>query len=106
MVRPAVNPVLINKGSASRCHPITVIERIQRQIDRLLDKPEEAAALTDRQTALNRPEPVLTLDPQNEDAIAALGVAVRALGGSTPPSTTSPQHLRQISELDTELMAN
>ena len=67
---------------------VCVWERVQRQIDRLLDEAEEAAASKDWETARDRAEQVLTYDPENADGIAFLSAAQRALGVSAPRSTT------------------
>ncbi|MFQ6028925.1 MAG: serine/threonine-protein kinase PknK, partial [Dehalococcoidia bacterium] len=61
-------------------------ERMQRQIDRLLDEAEDAAAQRDWQVVLDRAEHVLTFDPNNVDGIAFLGAAQRALGEGTSRS--------------------
>ena len=65
--------------------------RVQRQIDRLLDEAEEAAALKDWDTVRDRAEHALTFDPQNADGIAFLNAADRALSDSTlQPATSAP----------------
>src|SRR5262245_44628765 len=61
-------------------------ERVQRQIDRLLDEAEEAGARQDWATVLARARHVLTYDPANEDALAFLAAAERGLWS---PSTTA-----------------
>ena len=61
-------------------------ERIQRQIDRLLDQVEEAVELLDWHVVRSRAQAVLALDPENADAVTFLASAERALGGS--PSLT------------------
>ena len=61
-------------------------ERIQRQIDRLLDQVEEAVELLDWDVVRSRAQAVLALDPENADAVTFLASAERALGGS--PSLT------------------
>ncbi len=57
-------------------------ERLQRQIDRLLDEAEEAVGKKDWPTALDRTEHVLTLDPENQDALALRAAAQRGLAAS------------------------
>ncbi len=54
-------------------------ERVQRQIDRLLDEAEAAAARRDWAAARERAEHALTFDPDNEDAKALLAAADRGL---------------------------
>src|SRR3990172_9302730 len=61
-------------------------QRIQRQIDRLLDEADEAAARRDWATARERVEHVLTFDPENVDARAFLVAAERGLSASTEAS--------------------
>ena len=66
-------------------------ERIQRQIDRLLDEAEEASAERDWDVVLDRVEHALTFDPANEDALALRDVAERGLGrtAATPDPSSS-----------------
>lgn len=45
-------------------------ERLQRQIDRLLDEAEHSIGQKDWVGVIERVEHVLTLDPDNSDAIA------------------------------------
>ena len=52
-------------------------ERIQRQIDRLLDEAEAAIAIRDWPTVGDCARSVLRLDPENADAIAFLAAAER-----------------------------
>ncbi len=56
-------------------------ERIQRQVDRLLDEAEEALGRRDWSTVLERAVDALALDPENADARGFLDAAERALGG-------------------------
>ena len=72
-------------------------ERIQRQIDRLLDEAEQAAGGGDWELVLTRSRHVLRLDPDNEDARAFLAAAgreperpSRALHPSSPARDLSP----------------
>src|SRR3989304_5204972 len=53
-------------------------ERVQRQIDRLLDEAEEAIVRRDWSTVRDRAESVLALDPDNADAIEYRKAAERA----------------------------
>ena len=61
-------------------------DRIQRQIDFLLDQAEEAIASQDWTTVRNRARSVLRLDPENQDALGYLVAAERDLH----PETTLP----------------
>ena len=60
-------------------------ERIQRQIDRLLDEAEEAISSQDWPAVGEHARSVLRLDPENADALAYLAAAER------DPSPGSPQ---------------
>ena len=55
-------------------------ERVQRQIDRLLDEAEQAVAKSDWALVRDRAQNVLRLDPQNADALAYLAAAEREPG--------------------------
>src|SRR3989442_1080726 len=66
-------------------------ERIQRQIDRLLDETEAAGAQKDWATVRDRAEHVLTYDPENEDARAFLAAAERALAVHPPAAPATPE---------------
>ena len=70
-------------------------ERLQRQIERLLDEAEEAISRFDWDALLQRAQAVLAMDPENRDALAFLATAQRALATSGPasarPAPTSPQ---------------
>ncbi|MSQ15719.1 MAG: hypothetical protein EXR50_07650, partial [Dehalococcoidia bacterium] len=57
-------------------------ERIQRQIDKLLDGAEDAAGQGEWSTVRNLVQRVLVLDQENEDAAALLAAAERGLAGS------------------------
>ena len=62
-------------------------ERIQRQIDRLLDEAERAVSQRDWLAVRAHAEDVLALDPGNDDGRAFLAAADRALDqGTTSPS--------------------
>ncbi len=70
-------------------------ERLQRQIDRLLDEAEEAITRFDWAALFQRAQAVLAMDPENRDALAFLATAERALATaaalpSSPPSTSMP----------------
>ena len=55
-------------------------ERVQRQINRLLDEAEEASALQNWEVVRERAKHALTFDPDNPDAKDFLAAAERALG--------------------------
>ena len=63
-------------------------ERLQRQIERLLDEAEEAISRFDWDALLQRAQAALAMDPENTDALAFLATAERALAISSPASTT------------------
>ena len=65
-------------------------ERVQRQIDRLLDEAEAAIATSDWATVGDRARNVLRLDPDNSDALSYLAASERDLGSVSsagPPIT-------------------
>jgi class 3 adenylate cyclase len=64
-------------------------ERIQRQIDRLLDEAEAALTRLDWDGLRAQANAVLALDPENADARTFLDAAVRS--GAGTPSTTESQ---------------
>jgi Cdc6-like AAA superfamily ATPase len=63
-------------------------ERVQRQIDRLLDDAEAALARRDWPRVHELSQDVLALDPENADARTFLDAAVRA--GASPASASQP----------------
>ncbi len=66
-------------------------ERIQRQIDRLLDEAEEAVNQGDWALAQARSGTVLALDPENVDALTYLAAAQRT-GGASPAVVLQPKN--------------
>ena len=80
-----------------------VSERIQRQIDRLLNEAEEAVARYDWEAVRRGAQAVIAFDPNNEDALAFVAAADRALGSSeiawdgsaAQPPTPAPPPDRQ-----------
>ena len=66
-----------------------VSERIQREIERLLDEAGAALGTGDWETIRLRSAAVLTLDPDNADAAAYLQAAERATGRPEPVSSLS-----------------
>ena len=75
-------------------------ERIQRQIDRLLDETEEAISNQDWTLVGERARSVLRLDPDNQDALSYLAAAERDITpaadavSSPPPLTPTPDASR------------
>ena len=65
-------------------------DRVQRQVDRLLDEAEAAITGEDWPTVSSRARSVLAIDPGNSDAMTYLAAAERAAGGSTPPASGDP----------------
>ncbi len=65
-------------------------ERVQRQIDRLLNEAEEAIILEDWSTVSSRARSVLRIDPDNSDELAYLAAAERDSGATTELSTREP----------------
>ena len=74
-------------------------ERVQRQIDRLLDGAETAITQRSWTLARDHAQAVLAIDPDNTDALTYITAAERALASSSPspdsqlpstPSTTPP----------------
>jgi hypothetical protein len=70
-------------------------ERVQRQIDRLLDQAEAAVEANDWQTARQRAQAALDLDPDNHDAPAIIAgadrVASRAGESAQPDNPAEPR---------------
>ena len=64
-------------------------ERVQRQIDRLLDEAEEAISRYDWEAVRQAGHAVLAIDPANADALTYLASADRALGGSGSAAAAS-----------------
>ena len=64
-------------------------QRLQRQIERLLDEPVEAIAQREWATVLERAQGVVAIDPEHEEGHACLAAAERAL--TTTPSTPTIQ---------------
>ena len=70
---------------------IMASERLQRQIERLLDEADQAITQEDWSTVGSRARSVLAIDPENTEGTAYLAAAERALGTSAPPPTSQPQ---------------
>ena len=65
-------------------------ERIQRQIDRLLDEAETAFAQRDWSGLQERSQDALALDPENGDALTFLAAAQKGLATSEAEAQTAP----------------
>ena len=65
-------------------------ERAQRQVERLLDEADASIKVRDWSTVLASVQDVLTLDPENADALTYRVAAERALGSPPPPATPLP----------------
>ncbi|HZU78196.1 MAG TPA: AAA family ATPase, partial [Dehalococcoidia bacterium] len=78
-------------------------ERVQRQIDRLLDEAEQAIRDEDWQTVEARCRAVLTLDPENPDAASYLAAARYDIGvpGHAPPPPAAATTAETTSEAET-----
>ena len=61
-------------------------ERVQRQIDRLLDGAEAAITRYDWEAVRQAAQAVLSLDAENTDARAYVAAAEGNLGGPHPPA--------------------
>ena len=73
--------------------PIMVSERVQRQIDRLLDEAEAAIATNDWATVGDLARNVLRLDPENSDALSYLAASEHdpdSGGGASSPQAQDP----------------
>ncbi len=77
-----------------------VSERIQRQIDRLLDEAEQSFIQRDWATLLDRAQDVLLLAPDSQDALAFQEAAQRALG-SISSNLTDQEAQPVVAELKT-----
>ncbi|PKB73334.1 MAG: hypothetical protein BZY75_02365 [SAR202 cluster bacterium Io17-Chloro-G7] len=75
-------------------------ERVQRQIDLLLDQAEAAIANQDWKTVGDRARSALRLDPENQDVLAYLAAAERDLhlDSSLPAADISPRTIPQVDE--------
>ncbi|MCH7712060.1 MAG: AAA family ATPase [Chloroflexi bacterium] len=71
--------------------PIMTSQRVQRQIDRLLDEAEAAFAQRDWLAVRERAQDALTLEPENQDALTFLTAAERALEANTRSGPPIPQ---------------
>ena len=67
-------------------------DRIQRQIDHLLDEAEAAVSGLDWDVVRDRAQAVLAFDPDNSDALEFRTAAERALGATLVASTIDDVH--------------
>ena len=86
---------MVDKPHAQDYHPLIMAsERVQRQIDRLLDEAEAAIVEHSWTVARDRAQSVLAIDPENSDALTYVAAAERGFGSSSPsadsPSTVPP----------------
>ena len=72
-------------------------ERIQRRLDRLLDRIEEAADRLDWPEVRELSKAVLAYEPEHQDALSFIAAADRAQGGSSADSISPPQQSETIS---------
>ena len=68
-------------------------ERVKRHVERLLDEADEAVVRADWTAVREKAQQILTLAPEDTDAVAFLAAAERGLGGPsaapTPQATTA-----------------
>ncbi len=65
-------------------------DRIQRQVERLLDEAEKAFEEHDWHALLAHSQDVIRLDPENREALTFFSVAERVLGSSAPTGQQPP----------------
>ena len=75
-------------------------ERIQRQIDTLLDEVDDAMRQLDWQTVTQRARAVLAFDSENEDALAYLAAAEKASGAGRLVVLLTSDHGEALGEED------
>ena len=73
-------------------------ERLQRQIERLLDEANETIAKEDWPAVVSRARAVLRIDPENSDALSYLSMAERDSDFAAAPLTSrvTPRSLREV----------
>jgi len=80
-------------------------ERVQRQIDRLLDEAEEAISSQDWAAVAERAQAALRLDPENADALSYLAAAERdPSSANAPPETADASRARLEQYIPRELL--
>jgi tetratricopeptide (TPR) repeat protein len=65
-------------------------DRLQRQIERLLNEADEAITQRDWSTVRDRAQDALAIDPENAEAKSFLAAANRALGAEADSTVTTP----------------
>ena len=77
-------------------------DRLQRQMERLLDEADQAITDEDWSTVASRARAVLRIDPENSDAISYLTISERDLGTpATPPPLDSAGPVSSVSHSTT-----
>jgi hypothetical protein len=80
-------------------------ERVQRQIDRLLDEAEEAISSQDWAAVAERAQAALRLDPENAGALSYLAAAERDPSPNTgQPTATDASRARLEQYIPKELL--
>ena len=80
-------------------------ERVQRQIDRLLDEAEEAISSQDWTAVADSARAALRLDPENPDALSYLAAAQRDPSpGAAPPAPADASRARLEQYIPKELL--
>jgi len=80
-------------------------ERVQRQIDRLLDEAEEAISSQDWTAVADSARAALRLDPENPDALSYLAAAQRDPSpGAAPPAPAAASRARLEQYIPKELL--
>ena len=82
-------------------------ERVQRQIDRLLDEAEQAMGVLNWEVVFQRSQAVLVLDALNEDAKSYLDASERAAGATpkTAPQVAIPAPPAPVAPLPTSFVS-
>ena len=90
----------IDRASTLRYYsPIMASERVQRQIDSLLDEAEAAISQFDWEKVRQCAQAVLRLDPENTDALFYLAAADRDSGfAAAPPIQETAQGNRVLTK--------
>ena len=75
LVRQLMSPPVDKPATPTYYFPIMASERIQRQINLLLDQIEEEASQLNWAAVRERAQAVLAYDPENSDGLAFLATA-------------------------------
>ena len=70
-------------------------ERVQRQIDRLLDQAEQALEQGSLDIAREKAQLVLGMDAENADALAYLAAVERAIGIDRKSTRLNSSHIQK-----------